>query len=357
MNEIAALVNDPDADLQDGWPSLLLQLLLPRDFREHIESACALVFEVDRFTARIHWEVVAQRLAASFARSESGLASALALAVPVARQLRTTYSPPPTTPTESAGPARALIVGDPGAGEYGLPGARREALAVWELLRKREVDVRALIGAPSNRAGLPAGCEPASWFATMEALREPWDILHYCGHGDFLPEDPENAGWVFENGLLTAGDIRHLDSAPRLVVANACLTARTSSAVLPADPKRRWDREAGLLPTLADEFFKLGVRNYVGASWEVDDLGAIEFAESFYGDRKVGVLGGDSVGKALLATRRRLWEGRRQLGKLWAAYQHYGDPTTTLRPESGEADARAEAPRSRVKRRKSSRKK
>jgi CHAT domain-containing protein len=136
---------------------------------------------------------------------------------------------------------------------------------------------------------------------------------------------------VFENGLLTAGDIRHLDTAPGLVVANACLSARTSSAASQEPRIARWDREAGLLPSLADEFFKLGVRNYVGASWEVDDLGAIEFAESFYGDGAAGVLAGESIGTALLKTRRLLWGRRGRHGKLWAAYQHYGDPSAALR--------------------------
>lgn len=347
VNEIAARINDPSADLQPGWPSLLLQLLLPRDFRSHIEAARALVFEVDRYTARIHWELVAQRLASGFARDETNLRSALALQLPIARQLRTTYSPPPTKPADSsARTLRALVIGDPGAGAHGLPGARREALAVKRFLERARLEVRALIGAPSDRAGLPADCESASWLATMEALTEPWDILHYCGHGDFDPQDPSRVGWVFENGLLTAGDIRHLDGAPGLVVANACLSARTSEASAlsgggAAAP--RGDREAGLLPSLADEFFKLGVRNYLGASWEVEDLGAVRFAESFY----AGVLGGRSIGEALLDARKLLWNERRHHGKLWAAYQHYGDPAASLsrpaaqRPPSAAARSRA----------------
>jgi hypothetical protein len=40
--------------------------------------------------------------------------------------------------------------------------------------------------------------------------------------------------------------------------------------------------EAALLPSLADEFFRLGVRNYVGAAWEVNDIGAELFATRLY---------------------------------------------------------------------------
>ncbi len=82
--------------------------------------------------------------------------------------------------------------------------------------------------------------------------------------------------------------------------------------------------EAGLLPTLADEFFKLGVRNYVGAAWEVNDVGAELFARIFYET----VLDGESFGEAVRRGREALWRDRDTYGALWAAYQHYGDPAS-----------------------------
>ena len=85
--------------------------------------------------------------------------------------------------------------------------------------------------------------------------------------------------------------------------------------------------EAGLLPSLADEFFKLGVRNYVGTAWEVNDLGAELFAEEFYG----ALLAGRPVGEAVHRARAALWRKQTTYGALWAAYQHYGDPGSEAR--------------------------
>ena len=55
---------------------------------------------------------------------------------------------------------------------------------------------------------------------------------------------------------------------------------------------------AGLLPSLADEFFKLGVRNYVGTAWEVNDIGAELFARVFYTSLLAGAPFGESVRRA-----------------------------------------------------------
>ena len=87
------------------------------------------------------------------------------------------------------------------------------------------------------------------------------------------------------------------------------------------------------MPSLADEFFRLGVRNYVGTAWEVNDVGATLFAEEFY--RAIlhdpnGSAGGSSFGNAVLAARKALWRQRHLYGPLWAAYQHYGDPSSDV---------------------------
>jgi CHAT domain-containing protein len=153
-----------------------------------------------------------------------------------------------------------------------------------------------------------------------------FDLVHYAGHGDFDPEQPTRVGWVFAGGLLTPGEIGRLERVPAVIVSNACLSSRTS---LVLGGGRRPDEsrsEAGLLPSLADEFFKLGVRNYVGTAWEVNDIGAEEFASALYGS----LLDGDSIGEAVRTAREGLWRSRDTYGSLWAAYQHYGYPAATL---------------------------
>jgi len=262
---------------------------------------------------------------------------ALGLRGPLARQLRTSYSPPPAPAPQPASRLRALVVGDPGDPEKGrsLPGARREAQRVAELLRARGVDVVELVGAPdAGGAGPLPGIAPATRIDVLDhLLTGRFDLLHYCGHGDFDPAEPDRAGWVFKGGLLTSRELEGMSLAPRLVVANACLSGLTST-VTRSGAAVAVRGETDLLPGLADEFFRHGVRDYVGTAWEVNDEGAILFAETFYdgvlpapGSTRPDV----TYGQAMLKARRTL-AAAGVYEALWAAYQHYGDPTGSLVP-------------------------
>jgi hypothetical protein len=150
--------------------------------------------------------------------------------------------------------------------------------------------------------------------------------VHYCGHGDFDEKDPTATGWLFEGGLLRAREIERIQQAPRLIVANACLSGRVSDQRENGRPVRRPGEETALLPSLADEFFRRGVRDYVGTAWEVNDEGAIEFATTLYSN----LLASSTLGAAMLEARKKLHESSDEYDALWAAYQHYGDPNTTL---------------------------
>jgi hypothetical protein len=76
---------------------------------------------------------------------------------------------------------------------------------------------------------------------------EPFDFLHYAGHGDFDPDAPDvRAGWVFAEQLLTSREIERVDTVPALIVANACLSGllsdvRTSSSTTKAGLARGTD--------------------------------------------------------------------------------------------------------------------
>ena len=94
-----------------------------------------------------------------------------------------------------------------------------------------------------------------------------------------------------------------------------------------------------MVASLADEFFRRGIADYIGTAWEVPELPARMFAEKFYktllGDRAAGrATGGATLGMAIREAREALYEQRGrwgEVGTVWAAYQHYGDPTRTLR--------------------------
>ncbi|HKP09958.1 MAG TPA: CHAT domain-containing protein, partial [Gaiella sp.] len=279
VDELVRKMTDPGADQVDELCRLLYHLLVPAEFRDVLRSG-PFVFEVDRSLARIHWEMLAR------VGSDGGPQMPLSVSAPLARQIRTQYSPSPLPPRPPRDRLRALVIGDPGDPAKGedLPGAQREALRVAELLTERGVTVEARVGAPSvPREGPLRDVRPADRLEVLGLLLDGgFDLLHYSGHGDFDPDDPRRAGWLFESGLLTSGEIGRMEHVPSIVVANACLSANTSQALASPPSPDEPRSEAGLLPSLADEFFRLGVRDYVGTAWEVNDVGAELFAETFY---------------------------------------------------------------------------
>lgn len=309
---------DPEiADLPD-LSRLLHTLLVAPEIQPGFETD-SIVLDVDRFTAAIPWELVSAKLPA---KGEGTKAQRyLGLGARVSRQLRTEYSPPPARPTPAAGRRRkALVVGDP---DGSLIGAREEAEIVAEKL-ERDFEVTRLMGPARSSGRRPLHGAFASRIKVLNELSKyDYDILHFAGHGDFDAEDPTRAGWVFSDGLLTAGELAALRSVPRLVFANACLSGRVSAVASGGTSVIDRRRDSDLLPSLADEFFRRGVHNYVGTAWEVDDLGAVSFAMQFYEH----LLGGRCIGDAMLTGRRALAEDV-QLGQsaLWLAYQHYGTP-------------------------------
>ena len=323
IDDLIVKMTDPPSSDVDELCQLLQRLLVPGEFADVLRSG-AFVFEVDRSLARLHWEMQPELM------SQNGEVWPLSVRKPLARQMRTAYSPAPTRPARPGGELRALVIGDPGDPEKGqdLAGAMNEALKVKELLESRDgVFVEARIGAPgAARPDELYDVKPADRLEVLALLLNgDFDLVHYAGHGDFDPEQPSRVGWVFARGLLTPGEIGRLERVPAVIVSNACLSARTSFTL---DGARRPDEartEAGLLPSLADEFFKLGVRNYIGTAWEVNDIGAELFARIFY----TSLLAGDPFGESVRKAREALWEDRETYGALWGAYQHYGDPTSS----------------------------
>jgi pimeloyl-ACP methyl ester carboxylesterase len=335
VDELVLRMKDPEPADVPRLSALLRRLLLPREFVAVLPFADSaapdgtddspFVFEVDRDLARVHWEMMATEL-------DTPLAAPLAVRKQVARQLRTEYSPPPAPEANPGNARRALVIGDPGdpAKGYNLPGARREALRVAEILKAKGLEeVACYIGARNDPDQPSLGVPPATRIDVLDRLLEGgWDILHYSGHGDFAPDEPDRAGWVFQDGLLTSRELERMDTAPRLVVANACLSSLTSEVAVGGPVAGRSD--AQLVATLADEFFRRGVRDYIGTAWEVNDEGAIRFAEALYETLLTPTNVDCSIGAAILKARRALAAQQEVFGALWAAYQHYGDPTASL---------------------------
>ncbi|HVO83910.1 MAG TPA: CHAT domain-containing protein [Syntrophobacteria bacterium] len=70
----------------------------------------------------------------------------------------------------------------------------------------------------------------------------------------------------------------------------------------------------GCCPSLADEFFRLGVRNHVGTAWEVNDVGAVEFAKAFSETVLAPDRAKPTVGEAVRVGRRALYARSRSFG-------------------------------------------
>ncbi len=338
VSDLVAKMTDPDPADLPRLSRLMRELLVPKDLLPAFTSDATLIVETDRAMAAVGWELLERGTGTGGAGPAHGPRGAAAgtgssgyvgTRGVVARQLRTGYSPPISPSLRFGIHRRALVIGDPGDPDAGddLPGARLEAERVAELLTRRGFRVDLRLGAPTAAGGgAVSGVKPATRLEVLERLLEhDYDVLHYAGHGDFDPEHPdESAGWLFADGFLTAGALARVSTVPQLVVANACLSGRLSRA-------RRGEESAvdgpSLLPGLADEFLRRGVRNYVGTAWEVLDDGAIEFAEVLY-DRLLP--GGDephvALGEAVRAARSRLQAKEDAYGALWLAYRHYGDP-------------------------------
>jgi hypothetical protein len=331
VNELSSRTTDPDVEDAHKLAQMLSTLLIPSDFRTLLQWNNALVIEVDRPMANTHWELM---------DTDTGTMTGkpyLALQVPFSRQLRTSYSPPPRLGRGIKQKRSALVIGDPGdpADGASLPGARMEAERVASLLQNKGFEVVVCIGAPNDKGHGPVqGVPAASRLDVLNLIdKGDFELLHYAGHGDFDHENPQRVGWLFKGGLITAAELEQLEQVPQLIVANACLSAKTSGKLTSGMYVENELIEVGLLPSLADEFFRRGVYDYIGTAWEVDDAGAVLFAETFYNHllpekNKSGT--GETIGESMLAARNMLYDMRDRFGNLWVAYQHYGNPYMKL---------------------------
>jgi hypothetical protein len=310
----------------------LRNLAVHRDIQEVLDQDDPLVIELDRAMASVQWEM----LPAGSDRRPLGVFR------PVARQLRTYFSPRPFDLATVNG-RRAMVIGDPTAT---LDGAFEEASAVHKILRKNGIDSDLLFGPPEpgTGAGPREGVPAADYFEVVERLQSGvYDLVHFCGHA--APE-----GWLFGDGmLLGAHDLDGMERPPRLVFANACLsvvvsqgldgkTGKSGKEAAEKDhpgPEENNRRSLELLVSLADQFFRQGVRDYIGTGWEVPSGPAREFATRFY--RALFETGGTgqqrstaTFGEALREARAALHGDPGDPVTAWAAYQHYGDPTHRL---------------------------
>jgi len=141
-----------------------------------------------------------------------------------------------------------------------------------------------------------------------------YDIVHFAGHAEFEPDNPNNSGWVLSDARFTTQDILAMGSAvslPMLIFSNACHSAINAA-------KSNY--------SLASAFLFSGVRHYIGAIQKIEDPAGLTFSREFY----ARLLSGKSIGESLRLARLSLMQECGISALHWANYLLYGDPNFVL---------------------------
>ena len=309
---VAAAGQNRDAHAQIN--NTLYELLLPNDVKLTLDTLENIHLVVDDHTANYPWEMLA-------GRDPTGKLKPLALRAGFLRQLRSgDEAKVRSLPRRPLG-LHALVIGDPPTGYPRLPGARREAQDVADLLeRSGGYEVEPLIYGAADEPS------EARWLELRSSLyKYEYRILHIAAHGLMTPGDRARSGVVVgQDRLLTPLAFRQMSVVPELVFLNACHLAQTGAGA-PTNLAR-------LAASVATQLMREGVKAVVAAGWAVDDDPAAEFAQVFYEAVLRGENLGDAVKQARNAAHRLAPDSN-----TWGAYQCYGDPGFRLAVEAPSA--------------------
>jgi hypothetical protein len=292
------------AGSEDGLHTTLFELLLPNDLKWDLRAARDIQLEVDDTTADIPWEMLAARNTGTEAREP------LALRASFIRQLRTD----PPTNIVRAGRPRALVIGNPPAGQGWptLTGAYEEAMAVVTTL-----ELAGLRNLVSDEYCYPPDrdTDEATTRSIEDALfAHEYRIIHIAGHGILDPDDDARTGVVIgPDAFITAQTIGQLRPVPDLVFLNCCHLAHGGGL--------SGGEHSRLGASLARRLIRSGVRAVIAAGWAVDDAAATAFASIFYEQMtRRDATFGEAVRAARLAAHLASPDTT-----TWGAYQCYGD--------------------------------
>lgn len=145
-----------------------------------------------------------------------------------------------------------------------------------------------------------------------------FDMVHFAGHADYDPQNPNESGWRLSNGILKTEDISKLAGTaamPSLIFSNACQSARTEAWSLN-------DNFEDKIFGLANTFLLTGVNHFVGTFWEIMDEPSRHFSLEFY----KYIFSGYTIGEAIRLARMELIRKYGEETIIWASYLLYGDP-------------------------------
>lgn len=173
----------------------------------------------------------------------------------------------------------------------------------------------------------------------IKRLLREYDFVHYAGHAELVPSDPDASGWLVHDGVLSAQDVVDLAGGrpfPAAVFVNACRSGRVDGPLTGGG-----DAEA--VYGLANAFLMGGVSHYIGTLWDVPDEAAAHFSLAFY----EALIEGETYGASMRLARIALAARYGDDSILWASYVLYGDPSNAAfrRPHRPSAARRRSPPR------------
>ena len=149
-----------------------------------------------------------------------------------------------------------------------------------------------------------------------------YDLVHYAGHADYNPLQPQQSGWVLSDGKLSAEDIIKMSGAkrvmPKLVFGNACQSGYTEKWEKQKDPIKSNHQSYGLVHA----FLMVGVQYYLGAFCDVSDEYGAYMGIEFYDH----LLRGNTIGEALRLAKESFREKFGDVSSSWINYVLYGHP-------------------------------
>jgi CHAT domain len=203
---------------------------------------------------------------------------------------------------------RVVIVGDP-TGD--LEGARIESSAIGKRCKAALAGLSDAYEIASEVILLQRGdaTKDAVLLDLLMDSTQMIDVFHFAGHAHADPLNPDDSGFTLADGDLRAFEARSLASRP-LVFANGCRAGQANDSSL----------TLGAMSGFAGEFIAGGAQAYIAPAWPIGDDLAREFASTFYDS----VIGGETIGNALLAAKRALDDPDA------LAYLFFGDVTERL---------------------------
>ena len=347
---VKAAANSRSVDDQIG--RTLFQLLIPVELEPTMGGSSQMLLELDNETAAIPWEL----LDTPAGNDGGGDKNPWAIRTRMVRKLRMEDFRPSVR--DARRDAHVLVIGEPRCDRQlypRLPGARKEARRVYELLTKGPgaLALGSVVERICSEDENDEGFDAHDLINTLMDAGRNWRIVHIAGHGE-PPESADEAqtrcqcdsnwqpnprGVVLSGGsFLGPAEIRALRVVPELVFVNCCHLASLGG-------ERKLQQQRGALPNpaafasgVAAELIRIGVRCVVAAGWAVDDAAAECFSVTFY----QALLRGNRFMDAVAAARE---AAKAYDGNTWAAYQCYGDPEWVFRrPDGGGSPSRV-APR------------